>query len=180
MDLSDDDSPAVRDVKTAIRNDLQQRYTEPGLQDYLHKSTALDPRFKTLLHLDSTTRLRVYDLLTTEIVSIEQEGQATGTTEPATSIETQTVDLEPSTSPPQEKKSAMTELFGGLFMTHDHESSTKSVAKMAEEEMQFFRAVDCIPLECRSTEMVENPRAPTPSLCHVGTVLPGCAWNICP
>lgn len=62
--LSDDDSPAVRDVKTAIGNDLQQRYTEPGLQDYLHKSTALDPWFKSLLHLDATTRLRVYDALT--------------------------------------------------------------------------------------------------------------------
>lgn len=31
------------------------------------------PRFKSLLHLDSTTRHRVYDLFTTEIVSIEQE-----------------------------------------------------------------------------------------------------------
>lgn len=74
MELSDDDddSPAVRDVKTAIRNDLQQRYTEPALQDYLHKSTALDPRFKTLLHLDAATRLRVYNDLTAEIVNLEQ------------------------------------------------------------------------------------------------------------
>ncbi|KAL1250490.1 hypothetical protein QQF64_018286 [Cirrhinus molitorella] len=96
-------------------------------------------------------------------------GQATGTTEPATSIETQTVDLEPSTSSPQEKKSAMTELFGGLFMTNDQES----VAKMTEEEVQFFRAVDCI--ACRSTEMVENPRALIPSFCHIDTPLPGCA-----
>ncbi len=32
-------------------------------------------------------------------------------------------------------------------MIHDHESSTKSVAKMAEEEMQFFWAMDCIPLD---------------------------------
>lgn len=59
MVLSDGDSPAVRDFKTAIRNDLQQRYTEPGLQDY--KSTTLDPRFKSLLHSVSTARLRVYD-----------------------------------------------------------------------------------------------------------------------
>lgn len=73
--------------------------------------------------------------------------QATGTTEPATSKETQTVDLEPSTSPLREKKSAMTELFGGMFMTHHHEPSPKSVAKMAEEEMKLFTAVASIPLD---------------------------------
>lgn len=43
MAQSDDDSPAERDVKKAIRNDLEQRYTDPALQDYLHKCTALDP-----------------------------------------------------------------------------------------------------------------------------------------
>lgn len=141
MVLSDDDSPAVKDVKTAIKNDLQQRYTAPDLQEYLHKSTALDPRFKSLQHLDATTRLKVYEALTTEIE------QAIGPTEPATSMESQTVDLEPSTSPPKEKKSAMTELFGGMFMTHHHEPNPKSVAKIAEEEMKLFTAVDSIPLD---------------------------------
>ncbi|KAK9519965.1 hypothetical protein VZT92_022655 [Zoarces viviparus] len=55
--LSDDDSPAVRDVKTAIRNDLEKRYTDPGPQHYLHSSTALDPRFKSLLDLDASLSL---------------------------------------------------------------------------------------------------------------------------
>lgn len=41
----------------------------------IHNSTALDPRFKSLLHLDAATRQRVYEALTTEIVvSIEQVG----------------------------------------------------------------------------------------------------------
>lgn len=120
---SDDDSPAVRDVKTAVRNDLEQRYTDPALRDYLHTSTALDPRFKSLLHLDAATRLRVYDALTTEIC------QTRGTTEAAASMETQTADLEPSTS--QEKKSAMTEVFGELFTTQ--KPVTKPVALTAEE-----------------------------------------------
>lgn len=53
MAQSDDDSPAVRDVKTAIRNEPEQRYKDPGIQGYLHNSTALDPRFKSLLHLDA-------------------------------------------------------------------------------------------------------------------------------
>ncbi|KAJ8409522.1 hypothetical protein AAFF_G00229230 [Aldrovandia affinis] len=102
MILSDDDSPAVRDVKTAIRNDLEQRYVNPGLQDYRQKSAALDPRFKSLLHLDAW---RVYDTLTTEIVSIEQQ-----------------------------------------------EPGTKSVAKIAEEEVISFRAVDSIPSDADPLE----------------------------
>lgn len=40
MAESDDDSPAVRDVKKAIRNDLEQRYTDPALQNY-HSTESL-------------------------------------------------------------------------------------------------------------------------------------------
>ncbi|XP_061904057.1 seizure protein 6-like isoform X3 [Entelurus aequoreus] len=37
--------------------------------DYLHRSTALDPRFKCLSHMDPALRQRTYSDLTTEIVS---------------------------------------------------------------------------------------------------------------
>lgn len=57
MVASDEDEPAVRDVKTAIRVNLEPRYADPGVQDFLHKSTALDHRFKSLLHLDAAARL---------------------------------------------------------------------------------------------------------------------------
>jgi len=80
--------------------------------------------------------------------------QATGTTEPATS--TETVDLEPSASPPREKKSAMPEFFGGMFMTHHHDSSPKFVAKMAEEEMKLYMAVDSIPLDADPLKWWKN------------------------
>lgn len=78
------------------------------------------------------------------------KGQTIGTTEPATSMETKTENLEPSTSPPRERKSAMTELFGGMFMTHHNEPSPKSVAKMAGQEMKMFTTVDSIPLDADS------------------------------
>lgn len=75
MAQSNDDSPAVRDVKGAIRNEPEQRYKDPAIQDYRHNSTTLDPPFESLLHLDAATRQRVYEALTTEIVvSIEQVG----------------------------------------------------------------------------------------------------------
>lgn len=67
------------------------------------------------LHLIPYT-LSLYFTSVRLLLIIFLQGQATGTTVPATSIETQTVDLEPSASPPQKMKSAMTELFGGLFM----------------------------------------------------------------
>lgn len=73
MVASDEDEPAVRDVKTAIRVNLEPRYADPGVQDFLHKSTALDHRFKSLLHLDAAARLRVYNELTAEIVNNIQQ-----------------------------------------------------------------------------------------------------------
>ncbi|XP_052345223.1 zinc finger BED domain-containing protein 4-like [Oncorhynchus keta] len=78
MVASDEDKPAARDVKTTIRVNLEPRYADPGVQDFLHKSTTLDPRFKSLLHLDAAARLRVYNELTAEIVTNTQQGQATG------------------------------------------------------------------------------------------------------
>lgn len=75
MAQSDDDSLTVTYVKKVIRNDLEQRCTHPAVQNYPHKSTALDHQFKSLPHLDDTTQQTVYEALTTEIVvSIEQVG----------------------------------------------------------------------------------------------------------
>ena len=72
---SDEDELAVRDVKTAIRVNLEPRYADPGVHDFWHKSTALYPRIKSLLHLDAAAHLRVYNELTAEIViyNIQQE-----------------------------------------------------------------------------------------------------------
>ena len=70
MSPSEGDSTISRDVKDAIKADLNGRYTDPlDLQNYLHRSTALDPRFKSLSHLDPALRQRTYNDLTTEIVS---------------------------------------------------------------------------------------------------------------
>ncbi|KAF3842706.1 hypothetical protein F7725_001555 [Dissostichus mawsoni] len=52
MEQNDEDTPTVRELKHAITENLQKRYSDAGLQDFLHKCTALDPRFKTLPHLD--------------------------------------------------------------------------------------------------------------------------------
>ncbi|KAK0141187.1 hypothetical protein N1851_021780 [Merluccius polli] len=52
--------PAIWDVKPGTRENLEPRYADPGLQDFLHKSTASDPCFKSLLHLNAATRLSLH------------------------------------------------------------------------------------------------------------------------
>uniref|UniRef100_A0A8C9WTI1 HAT C-terminal dimerisation domain-containing protein n=1 Tax=Sander lucioperca TaxID=283035 RepID=A0A8C9WTI1_SANLU len=115
----------TQDVKTAIREDLQPRYTSPPtLQDYLHRSTALDPRFKSLSHMDPALRQRTYSDLITEIVSslgTEDSAEPTG------------ANLD--TSPPQ-KKSAMAELFGETFARKDMDSMTP--ADIIKEEVASY------------------------------------------
>lgn len=60
MAANEADSTITRDVKAAIREDLNSRYTyPPGIQDYLHRSTALDPRFKSLTYLEPALRSTV-------------------------------------------------------------------------------------------------------------------------
>ncbi|CAL8349506.1 unnamed protein product [Arctogadus glacialis] len=123
MAPSEGDSIISRDVKAAIKADLNRRYTDPpDLQNYLHRSTALDPRFKSLSHLDPALRQRTYNDLTTEIV-----GQATEPTGGGAG-----------TSPPQ-KKSAMEALFGETFAGKEV-TGKKPFLDAIEEEVAYYRA----------------------------------------
>ncbi|XP_039456235.1 E3 SUMO-protein ligase ZBED1-like [Oreochromis aureus] len=136
MAPSEEDSTITRDVKTAIREDLKHRYTSPpALQDYLHRTTALDPRFKSLSHVDLALRLRTYSDLTTETVS------SLGT---ADCEEGQAAPTGGDTSPPQ-KKSAMAELFGDTFVQKD--MGSKAFADTIKEEVASYEAASGIPVD---------------------------------
>ncbi len=52
MASSAEDSTTIKEAKAAITKDLKGRYNDPGVQDYLHRATALDPRFKSLPYLE--------------------------------------------------------------------------------------------------------------------------------
>lgn len=52
MTPSEEDSSTIKDANAAITKDLGSRYGNPDLQDYLHKATVLDPRFKYLPYLE--------------------------------------------------------------------------------------------------------------------------------
>ncbi|XP_053180810.1 E3 SUMO-protein ligase ZBED1-like [Scomber japonicus] len=68
MTLHAEDSPTIREAKLAITKDLEKRYTDPDLRDYLHRATVVGPRFKSLPFLDEAARDQVYKDLITEIV----------------------------------------------------------------------------------------------------------------
>ncbi|KAM3858869.1 E3 SUMO-protein ligase ZBED1-like [Diretmus argenteus] len=129
--VSMEDSTITRDVKAAIREDQDPRYTDPPLQDYLHRSTALDPRFKSLSHLGAALCQKTYSDLTTEILATE-EGQAAEPTGP---------DSEPS----PRKKSAMEELFGETFASKD--TGKKTCGNTIKEEVTSYRAASGIPVD---------------------------------
>ncbi|XP_073491217.1 E3 SUMO-protein ligase ZBED1-like [Aquarana catesbeiana] len=165
MAPSVEDSIITRDVKTAIREDLQHRYTSPPtLQDYLHRSTALDPRFKSLSHMDPALRQRTYSDLTTEIVSSLgtedcDEGQA---------AEPTGANLD-SSSPPQ-KKLAMAELFGETFATSSKDNKTP--ADIIKEEVASYLAasgitVDGDPLTWWKSNECRYPHIATMARCYL-------------
>lgn len=57
--------------KSSMRSEknLQNWYSDAGLQDFLHKCTALDPRFKTLPHLEPACQQKICEDLVTEVLS---------------------------------------------------------------------------------------------------------------
>ncbi|XP_055733418.1 uncharacterized protein LOC129820375 [Salvelinus fontinalis] len=129
MAPSEEDSIITRDVKTAIRGPEPQ--IPPNVQDYLHRSTALDPRFKSLSHLDPALRWKTYSELTTEIVATE-EGQATEPT-----------GADSEASPPQNNLT-MKEFFGETFMSKD---TGKTFTNSIKEEVASYKAASSIPVD---------------------------------
>ncbi|CAM4570315.1 unnamed protein product [Leuciscus chuanchicus] len=65
MKHSGSDSTVVKDIKAAIAHDFEDRHpdTDWALIQFLHMSTALDPRFKSLPFLDETTHDTIFKSL---------------------------------------------------------------------------------------------------------------------
>ncbi|KAJ4946432.1 hypothetical protein JOQ06_024099 [Pogonophryne albipinna] len=152
MGPNEKDCPTVKEVKAAIRGSLKDRYTDPALQDFLHKCTAVDPRFKALSHMDNACREHIYNSLTTEIVAIEEQREATetagamssaGRADPEESGESSSSSSS-SHPPPPIRKSAMAELFGELFNT---EERNKPTVQLVKGEVTSYMAADSTSLD---------------------------------
>ncbi|CAM4578681.1 unnamed protein product [Leuciscus chuanchicus] len=141
MAPNEEDSPTVREIKTAITENLKNRYS--ACHDFLHKCTVLDPRFKALPHVDDACRDRIYNNLITEIATMEEQS------EEATAVSSSPVTGHPEASSPPVKKSAMAELFGELFKT---QVGNKPTLQLVKEEVTLYKAVDCISMDFNPLE----------------------------
>jgi len=68
FEASDEDSVVIREMKQALRNDLEKRYT--GLDDLFYTAAALDPRFKSLPFLTDHDAERIFTSITAEATSL--------------------------------------------------------------------------------------------------------------
>ncbi|XP_051806127.1 E3 SUMO-protein ligase ZBED1-like [Acanthochromis polyacanthus] len=142
MTTSEEDSSTIKDAKAAVTKDLEVRYGNPELQDYLHRTAALDPRFKSLPYLEEASVERIYSDVIREITEIKEQGQprevqvdsSSSAGEPGTS----------GTSSPK-KKSAMAEFLGEFFPTE--KETTKTLSQTTEEEVMSYRVTGCIPVD---------------------------------
>ena len=70
MKVTDHDSDLVNTVKTAIHTNILERYNSPEIENVLFLAMALDPRFKSLPHLDTVKRESVYTALQTRTLDV--------------------------------------------------------------------------------------------------------------
>jgi len=74
--VSDEDSPTIREMKTSLTNDLQNRYSSQ--QDMLNLCSSLDPRFKLLPYLSEERRFQVYNALANELAKLHSQSAPVG------------------------------------------------------------------------------------------------------
>ena len=68
--IKEDDSPAIKEMKTVLISDLKDRYKGAGQEDFLNMCTALDPRFKLLPYLTEEERNQVFSNLVKEVARV--------------------------------------------------------------------------------------------------------------
>ena len=76
MKVIEGDSELVRNVKSAISQDVEKRYED--IQDFLLESTALDPRFHSLPMLDEHSRDDVFKSLVVQKATTTHEAMQAG------------------------------------------------------------------------------------------------------
>ena len=59
LKVSEDDSPIVREIKNAIKSNLENRYQDSEVKKTLRLATYLDSRFKALSFLNEADRIEV-------------------------------------------------------------------------------------------------------------------------
>ncbi|XP_067650354.1 E3 SUMO-protein ligase ZBED1-like [Haliotis asinina] len=173
LQVAEGDPNVIRQVKLAVANDLDKRYTEQDIQTLMKQSSAIDPRFKSLPFLDDIERLEVQTSIVSVIDHIDRscsEHIAVIKTEPGMDKEPRPSSSAPASSPlpdlpsleaevpetmstvtvdqkeaeePCCKKSALESLFGDVFVVK-HTPATKSRMDMIDEELRLYNSLDSL------------------------------------
>ena len=68
--IKEDNSPAIKEMKTVLISDLKDCYKGAGQDDFLNMCTALDPRFKLLPYLTEEERNQVFSNFVKEVARV--------------------------------------------------------------------------------------------------------------
>lgn len=131
---TEEDSPLVRETKGAINQDLSKRYQSEVVKDLLHMSSALDPRFKSILFLSPEEVQDTYAKLQSKAAALKEDdpcGDVQGDLE------------EEETCAAKKRKSALVDLLGQTFKKTSYVSSATSIA---EKEIKQYQDAPSLPL----------------------------------
>ncbi|XP_036957922.1 E3 SUMO-protein ligase ZBED1-like [Acanthopagrus latus] len=142
MALDAEDSSVIKELKTAVHDNLSSRYE--ALMDALCVASSLDPRFKTLPFLSDEARDAVFLKLTSEAAHLKQSNDET-TPEQEDTSPTDAAMPVPTQPKRQKQSSALMALLGSSY-TPETAPQGKTPSERAEEEVTIYRKVPSIHL----------------------------------
>ncbi|XP_060764594.1 E3 SUMO-protein ligase ZBED1-like [Neoarius graeffei] len=140
-----EDSSLVKEIKTAIHQDLSKRYDSMEEKTILYISSALDPRFKSLQFLlpqdiqDTHAKLVEMAAALKEDADLEESQVSPIPSDDSTEQQT----TETSAHTPKKRRSALADLLGQTFKTTQHQLSATSIA---ETEVKQYLDAPSLPL----------------------------------
>lgn len=127
LKIADSDTATTKQVKAAIKKDLDERYQTPAQQRLMNLATYLDPRYKELPFLSSSRKRVVVDQVEDELMGMQPQPP------PETLEEDETEEPQPK----RQKKGPVTKLLGDLFK---QQSQSCSHSDKVEKELNLYKA----------------------------------------
>uniref|UniRef100_A0A8C2FJ66 HAT C-terminal dimerisation domain-containing protein n=1 Tax=Cyprinus carpio TaxID=7962 RepID=A0A8C2FJ66_CYPCA len=134
---TEEDSPLVREIKGAINQDLSKRYQSEVEKDLLRMSSALDPRFKSLLFLSPEEVQDTYAKLQSKAAALKED-------DPVPCGDVQGDLEEEETCTAKKRKSALVDLLGQTCKKTSYVST--SATSIAEKEIKQYQDAPSLPL----------------------------------
>ena len=130
--VTPEDSRVKKEIKKAVKMDLENRYQDPQVEEVLNKACFLDPRFKSLSFLLEAERNFIISMVEDEVAEIRQAAAAS-----EDSIESISTERGP------QKKKSKKGLFSLLEDLMDLSSVTSDVPQeAAKKEVHQYLSLD--------------------------------------